>query len=267
MTTKHDAALSQIIPFAFDPYDAIGSFAVETTIFLAILSLIRTLRLGYKGKSVVEKHVLLARTQMGIVLAVLLTLASDTVAMLRHLSQWTAHTATYELLLFFGCMALLAIVVGIFVFFSVHKIGLPHTSRIWRKAALVFVAMVVILTVYPENIITSNIGELFTVVVGALLLFVPLWALGDALVPYTLEKQEKKNMLVQHKYQWIIVPFLGICIGLFIVLGEVTQSGAGIQHFQLFRYIHIIFIYVGLELAAVLIGYSFLRNQLGLFRR
>jgi len=265
MTTKHDAALSQIIPFAFDPYDAIGSFAIETAAFLGILSFIRTIRLFLKGKPEVEQQVFLARTQMGVVLAVLLTLVGDAVAMLRHLPQWTGHTATNELLLFIVSMLLLAIVVGILVYFYARNIGLPRIPGVWEKATIVFVAMVVILAFYPENLIISTVGELFTVVVGALLLFVPMWALGDALIPYTLEKQEQKNLLVQYKYQWIVVIFLGICIGLlYLVFGESTESGRGIQFFQ---HIRVVLVYVGLEVSAVLTGYTFLRKQLGLFRR
>lgn len=267
MTTKHDAALSKMIPFAFDPYDAIGSFTLETAVFLGMLSFIRTIRLYRKGKQEVEQKVFLARTQMGVVLAVFLTLVGDAVALLRHLPQWTGHPATNELLLFMVGMVLFALVVGILVYFSARNIGLPRIPRVWEKGTIVFGAMVVILAFYPENLIISNVGELFTVVVGALLLFVPLWALGDALIPYTLEKQEQKNVLVQAKYQWIVVILLGICIGLFVVLGESTESGKGIQLFQFFRHIHVVLVYVGIEVFAVLIGYSFLRKQLGLFRR
>ena len=60
---------------------------------------------------------------------------------------------------------------------------------------------------------------------------------------------------------------LAIGIELCVVLAEITDSGQGIQIFQLFHHLHIVFIYVGLELSAVIIGYSLLRKQLGLFRQ
>lgn len=265
MTTKHDAALSKIIPFAFDPYDAIGSFALETAVFLAMLSFIRTIRLYQKGKQEMEQKVFLARTQMGVVLAVFLTLVGDAVAMLRHLPQWTGHPATNELVFFVVGTALCALVVGMLVSFSARNIGLPRTPHVWNKGIIVFVAMVAILAFYPEKLIISVFGELFTVLVGALLLFVPLWALGDALIPYTLEKQGEKHVLVPYKYQWMVVTLLAICIGLLAVLGESTEGGKGIQFFQFFRHFQVVLVYLGLELSAVLIGYSFLRKQLGLF--
>lgn len=133
MTTKHDAALSQIIPFAFDPYDAIGSFALETAVFLGILSFIRTIRLYRKGKPEREQQVFLARAQMGVALAVFLTLVGDTVAMLRHLTQWTGRPATGELVLFLVGMVFCALVVGLLVSFSARTIGLPHIPGVWKR--------------------------------------------------------------------------------------------------------------------------------------
>lgn len=266
MTTKHDTALSQIIPFANDPYDAIGSFGLETAAFLGLLSSVRTTRLYMLGEQGVEQQLFLARTQMALVLAVLLTLVGDAVAMFRHLPQWTGHPATEELLLLFVGMVIFAGIDGTLVFISARKIGFLSRHHAWEKGIIIFVAMVGILAFYPENLISSNIGELFTVVIGALLLFAPLWALGDTLLPYTLEKQVQNRGQAQGKYQWIVVIFLGICIGLVIVLGESREGVAGIQFSVFIRHFYVVFVYVGLELSAVLIGYSFLRKQLGLYR-
>lgn len=267
MITKHDMALGKIIPFANDPYDAVGSFAVETTLFLALLSCIRAVRLYREGKQETAQQIFLARTQMGIVLAVLLTLVGDVVAMLRHLPQWTSQPATAELLLMLLGMLVLALVAGALVFLSVRALDQPHPSYLWARGAIALVAMIAILAFYPENLRASIAGELFTVVVGAFLLFVPLWALGDALIPYTLEKQEGKGVFVPGLYQWGVVVLLGICIGLMLVLGESTEGGRGLPSFQFFRHLQIVFVYVGLEVAAIIIGYSFLSKQLGLFRR
>lgn len=197
MFTKHDAALGKIIPFANGPYDAIGSFAVETTLFLSLLSCVRSIRLYRGRKQEAEQQVFLARTQMGIVLTVLLTLIGDIVAMIRHLSQWTGQSATTELLLMLVGMAILTLITGIVVFFSVHTPGQPRPPFI---------------------------------------------------------------------YQWGVVLLLGICIGLLLVMGESTEGGRGLPSFQFFRHLQVVFVYIGLEVSAVLIGYSFLSKQLGLFR-
>jgi hypothetical protein len=58
-----------------------------------------------------EQHIFLARTMMGIVVAVFLTLVGDVVAMLRHPSQWMGQPATNELLLMLVGQALLALLI------------------------------------------------------------------------------------------------------------------------------------------------------------
>jgi hypothetical protein len=269
MTTKHDAALSPIIPFALDPYDAIGSFAVETAVFLALLSVVRTIRLARLERPDVMSVVFLARTHMGVVLAVLLTLVGDAIAMLRHWSSWTGRPATMELVLWLVGMMILGSLVGISVSFAARTISVPDKPWEWKRASLGAVAMIAILAFYPEQLIHNNVGELFTVVVGALLLFVPLWAWGKALLPSPEPRPAKKreNSQVRSRLvQGMVVILLSIGVGLVLVLGESTESGGGGRGIQVFHALHVIGVYVGLEVAAVLIGYGLLKNHLGLFR-
>ncbi len=263
MFTKHDAMLSKLIPFAFDPYDALGSFALETTVFLGALSSIRTIKLYRRGTQDTKQQILIARTQMGIALSVLLTLIGDIVAMLRHLSRWIGQPASSELLFLTVVLALFALVVGIVIFVSARHIGLPQSSGAWKKGIVIMVAMVIVLAFYPENLTQSMVGELLTVIIGAVLLFVPLWALGNALFPDTLDQTEQGRISARFPRQWLIVTLLGIGIGLFLVLGEATENGKGIL---LLHSMQIVFVYAGLEVSAVLIGYSLLRKQLGLFQ-
>lgn len=90
MFTKHDAALSKIIPFGDDPYDAVGTFAVVIGILIALLSLARAFRPYRPHAPPIEHRVYLVRAQTAVVLAVLITLVSDAVAMTRHPTTWTA---------------------------------------------------------------------------------------------------------------------------------------------------------------------------------
>ncbi len=265
MTTKHDAVLSQLLPFAFDPYDAIGSFAVETAIFLALLSIVRTLRLWRTPHPHVESQIFLVRTHLGIMLAVLLTLVGDVVAMLRHLPTWTGQPGTGDLVLVVSGMGLLGSLVGIWAVRSHRRIDAPRPPREWAKAILVGIAMVAILAFYPEQIIHDNVGELVTVVVGAVLLYVPMWAWGEALMPAPRERSLKtpgRSRLAQ----WLMVILIAMGIGLVLVLGEATESSGGKQGIQVFHALHVVAVYVGLEVAAVLIGYGLLHTHLGLFR-
>jgi hypothetical protein len=265
MTAKHDPALSAVNAFAEDPYDAIGSFGIQAAALLGILSLIRAFRLYRESVPSEEQKVFLARTQMLAVLAVAVTLAGDIVAMARYPSLWIGSPDGYELAALLGGLALFAIVAGALVYRSVRETSLQTIPNVGKRAAVVSLASVVILAFYPDNLRQSTLGELFTVVVGAILLFAPMWAFGMSLVPYQTEVKQHEaitlsDWLNRYKHQIGFVILLGILMGLFLALGESTEGGGP----HLPRFAFVASVYIGLETAAVLIGYSFLSKPLGL---
>ena len=99
MTTKHDPMFSEIIPFAFDPYDSIGSFGVIISIILSIIAIARTLLMYRTSLPTIEQKTFLARTQMAVAMAVLITTAADLITMMHHPSMWFGKIGGNELLL------------------------------------------------------------------------------------------------------------------------------------------------------------------------
>src|SRR5882757_7375205 len=81
--TKHLSAWARVNPFAEDPYDAIGSFAVQFAVFVALLSIIRVVRVGSFPLNARAQR-LIARGDLLCVAAVTLTLLGDCVALARH---------------------------------------------------------------------------------------------------------------------------------------------------------------------------------------
>ena len=97
MTAKHDPALSAANAFAEDPYDAVGSFAIQAAALIGVLSALRAFRPYRRGPPTDEQKILLARTQILAALAVIVTLASDIVAMARYPSLWIGPPGGYRL--------------------------------------------------------------------------------------------------------------------------------------------------------------------------
>jgi hypothetical protein len=269
MTSKHDPGLSAVNAFAEDPYDAMGSFGIQGAAFLGILSLVRAFRPYRSGTAADKQKVLLARTQMLAVLAVAVTLGGDIVAMVRYPSLWVGSPDGHELAALLGGLGLSAVVAGGLAYRSIRGISLPTIPIVWKTAAIVTLATVVILAFYPDNLRHSIPGGLFTVIAGAILLFAPMWAVGMALVPYRTEAEQHETHTLSgwlrlYKYQLGFVVGLGILVGIFFVLGEATESGAGPD---LARLAFVASVYIGLETAGVVIGYLFLKEPLGLFPR
>jgi hypothetical protein len=59
--SKHHPALSQVNAFAEDPYDAVGSFGVQFSLFTALLSLVRAFRPYQPDKALDSQELLLLR--------------------------------------------------------------------------------------------------------------------------------------------------------------------------------------------------------------
>jgi hypothetical protein len=260
MFAKHDPMLSAVAPFLNDPYDAIGSFAAIASVLLVLIALVRAFR-PYRTPPTQEQKVYLTRTHMAIVLMVLITLVSDSVAMARHISLWLGTPLAGELLALVGGVTICAIVVAYFIRRSMSTLTLPKRP-VWRGAVAVSLLAILILAVYPEGLIQGLYGHLFTIVLGILLLFAPLSALDMALAPFAVERPASVRTRWQRAYPWILAVLFAFGIGLLVFLGEASQgAGGGIP---LARVATVFVVFVGVGTLGVVIGYAFLRKPLGL---
>jgi len=277
--TKHDPSLSAVNPFADDPYDAIGSFGVQAGIFLGLLSLFRAFRPFQTGAPFEEQRLFLLRApfeeqrlfllraELAAVLAVVITLVGDGVALARHPSLWLGSAAGGRLCALLGGLFLCAVATGVLVYRSARNARGPARARPWRRAAVVSLAAVVALALYPESIRQSTAGLLFTVVVGAALLFAPLWAVLAALLPDGAaasmhEQRMASGWLARHTFQWVLVVCVGLFLGALLFVAEATKEGVAQD---VTKRAFVLLVYVGLETIGVIIGFSFLRTSLGLF--
>jgi hypothetical protein len=109
MWAKHDPVLRDVIPFGEDPYDAVGSFGVVAGIPIALAALVRAFRPHRQRPPSTAQRMYLVRAQAAVVLIVLITLASDAVAMARHPLAWVGAAARDELSALLAALASAAI--------------------------------------------------------------------------------------------------------------------------------------------------------------
>ncbi|HVU68198.1 MAG TPA: hypothetical protein VHD63_13750 [Ktedonobacteraceae bacterium] len=259
--TKHDPVLAAILPFANDPYDAVGSFGVILAVLVSLLAVLRALR----RKRTTQQNILLARTQLTVAAAVLVTLVTDSVATLRHIPMWINHAGAAELIMLMGGMIVLALGLSLAIRFSIRDIPLAVTGA-WKKAAVFSLVAIVLLAFYPESVIQSTLGELCTLLVGILLLFVPLSALPEAFIPFNTTPSATGNPQPRRMrpwMQWGAIVMLGLCVGSVLLLGEWSGEG-GSPPFPL--KIVIASIFIGASIVGLLIAYVCLRKPLALFR-
>ncbi len=267
--TKHNTSLAAVNPFGEDPYDAIGSFGTQAAAFAALLALVRAFLLWRARLPRAESAFWLLRAQMAAALLVLVTMAGNAVGLARHTSLWLGTEAGTRLVALLVGMTVLALALGVRVRVAARRLASANHARLGQRALAVCLLAVIALAFYPEGLRDDLLGELFTVVAGALLLFVPTRALLTALVPEG-EAQATGNVppngawwQLGHRLQWALVVIVSLVFGVLIFLAEATGEGFGSN---LANVAKLAAIFIGLEAAGVLIGFVALRGPLGLFR-
>ena len=263
MTTKHDPVLSRIMPFGNDPYDLIGSFGVIISGFLSIFAIVRTVLLVRKSTPTKGQIIFLARTQVAVPVAALITLVGDLIAMARHPSAWLGQAGENELLLMIASMLFLTALLVLLIRRSTQE-DLQADLRQWRSAAIISLVAVAILALYPEALINSTLGELFSLAIGIFLLFLPMSAWIVALLPINGEELQgagKSGWLSRGWVQWTAVAICGVGLGIFLLIGESLGSKGGIA---VPVRIMVISIFIGASILGLVIAYTSLRKPLGL---
>ena len=170
-----------------------------------------------------------------------------------------------------GAEELLVLMVGIFIFamllsyairYSVREIRLEKASL--KKILIISIIVIAVLAIYPEFIIQSVMGELFTLLVGILLLLFLMSALPEAFIPFNIESLDSTNTRhhqMNIRKELVIIVFLGIGIGITLLIGEWSGQNAPAPEHR----IMIASIFIGVSLVSLLIAYYLLRKPLALF--
>lgn len=266
MFAKHDPSLRGIIPFSEDPYDSVGSFACIAAGLLSLLSLYRAFR-PYRGDGPSSEQVLfLIRSQHAVVLAAMITVAADGIAMARHPGAWIGSVAGYKLV----CLLLMLVIAATLVQLALrasHR-DLPRATRATQmRAVIASLTGALILAIYPESWINGVGPHLITIAVGDLVLFAPMRALLLVLAPCATDRTRSGAQVSREKRsgiqrRWGFVLLLGALVGAAAFAGEMAEGG--LPPIRRLLFVGSVFICAGI--AGLAIAYGFLGAPLGLAR-
>jgi len=263
MFTKHDPALAAAIPFAEDPYDAVGSFCLILSILLAMLSLIRAFRPYRQAPPTSLACLFLARTQLTVPVGILFTLAGDAIAMARHPSMWIGKPATIELLVLVGCVAAVSLALLFLIRRSVPRRPAIRSSS--RYAILCALTYVLILATFPESLIQNAAFHFAAIVLADLMIAASQSSLTVALLPVDPAGERASEMRTGGRsrpwIQWAVVVLLGIGIGGFALAGEIFGEGGGPPPAKLLL-VAVLFFGAGTSFMAI--SYAFFKGPLGI---
>lgn len=298
--SKHVSSIAQVNPFADDPYDGIGSIAVQLALFLGLLSLLRSFRPYQAGAPSREQRRLIAKGNMLGATAICLTMLGDLVAMVRNVMAWERTREGWWL----------AIAVAGLLVLSAEECWrgwrtskdldvTPNDRMLWMGFASV-VGVLGVLAIYPERVRHSLGGALVTALVGGFMLLLPLGFIArtplmnygslttdvvDDVIAMCVGIKARTSLLFPvyaqldrlqrsrwplsfaqwinpRRYRWRLSLVAGSAFGLALVTAELWSDG--FKHLS--RAILVIAIFVTLQSTAVLTGRALLADPLGLFR-
>lgn len=253
MFAKHDSLLRPIIPFGEDPYDAVSSFGAIAAILLALLSIVRAFFPLWAGRGRSPIYVL--RAQAAVPFCVLVTIAAEAVAMVRHVPEWvgkpgSARLVTLQIALTLSASAALGLI-------------RDTKSRVTAPAAAVWAGSLLLLAFYPEQWIGNTPGHLLTVVLGATFLFVPVSALVKSWLPNTpvTEPASEVTQRSGRRYTgFALATTVGLLIGVAAYAGELSEEKSLPPLSQI---VFVGSIYLGLGASGLIIAYACLGRLLG----
>lgn len=298
--TKHAYSLASVNPFNEDPYDAVGSFAVQIALFLALLSCLRAINAGGTEPESLNRADLISRGNLLATSAVAFTMATDIVALARHTSIWINSSAG----LLLATLTLILLAVSLYelarTWTAFRTMNAPPSHRSKIATALSVAAAILCLAIYPEHLRAGIAGALATAIFGALLLFLPLGVLAFTTLRHAdkpphdlvdeviavcesikrhlprfaplynaLDRFQRARVLASiakwinpRRFRWRLCMLSGATLGLLAVMMEFLSEHAPAPA----RAILLITIFVVIEGAGVTLAYAMFGQPLYLFR-
>jgi hypothetical protein len=239
-TINKNGPFRDINPFGVDPYDAVGSIAIQAALLLGWLTYGRALRLRESARQAVKVRLVLRGNAL-ILSAVLATLAADAIAEVVSqipLSYWGAVLRAEQAVMWLLCLGCVAAVPWAF-----HGLALPVPPRDLTPAdgiddlwALVRIPVVKVSRSLPRALVDSVTG--FT---------------SDRLFA-------RAPWLNPRAHPWRFACALGFLVGLGLVLAQFREGAP--PSFQIG--LVVIGIFLGVEFAATVLGFAVLGGYLGL---
>jgi hypothetical protein len=248
---QHRLVSQRVKGIGTDPCDAVVLFAFFTIALIAIISLLRV----FRGSSSPLRYLYVVRSQQAVLLAIFMMFMAEIIALARSSEMWTRIVSPTRLFALLGALAALTVATQLMILITQRK-KLSLSSIRWTRAALPVAVSILILIICPEwpNYSSSITAHILTVVVGALVVFIPLRLFLPELVlngSYAYGETTRFGT----RREWIFL-VAEIAVHQFVFWPGISKASGPLGHLP-----RVVF-----EIAVILIAYSVLGAPLGFAR-
>lgn len=301
LVSKHVTSIVHVNPFSEDPFDAVGGFGVQLTLFTAFLSFIRVFIPHSTNEISASQKLLVIRGCTVSVQSVAVTLAAYVVAMIRYPSEWIFSPEGKLLAYLVAAMTIIAAVTAWRIDLLAYNAGLSSDFPARRMALINCLVGAMILGIYPREWRQGILGSMLTATLGVVMLLLLTWALAAALspridvhihdfwddlndlsrwlkskgkffaaLPRGIDKlfstswgQSIVSTLNPRKYRWRFPIFVSLLAGILLALSKAINGNLFHDPGRLSL---TVLLFIVIEGSGVLLGYFLFTRYLGVFR-
>jgi hypothetical protein len=242
---KHKLVSLNVGPVRTDPCDGVNVFA-----FVSIACVVfGWLRRSSRPPPLALRFLYALRSQQAALLAILIALLAEIIAMARQPAAWIGIIPAIWLLVLVGALAVATVATQLLMVIS-QRNRISLRSMRWTRTTLPVVCALVALAVCPEwpTYSSSRAAHILTVAVGAFVVLVPLRLLLPALVLNGPDAHGEKRAFRTIEWGFLTT---GIAVALY---GFFAGDLPGGVHIPIFVF----------EIAECFIAYAVLRSPLGI---
>lgn len=297
---KHDLQLSKVNVFNVDPYDAVGSIAIQISLLASLFSMMRLSLLLFTRVLPDFQIVMILHGNTVALISIIVTMISDIIALVRFSESWTKNPSGFILLILVISFLLITILIILWTLkLAIKSIKVeykPSLNNILSLSGFAILALypVILHESIPWAIFTAYSGMLiqilivrnisFTILPSSDRIYPDLIDVADELYKTVksnltfkkalLENVEGKlnagktsafiNWLNPRKHDWNLIILIAILSGVGLaVLEAIGEEWIGLNTKALLLFS----IYFGGELIIIVLFYRLFRNFLGIVNK
>ena len=156
-----------------DPCDAVNLFAGISILFIVIGSLFRMSSGRHSSSDL--RYLYAVRAQLAVLFAIFITFVAEIIALTRNLTMWTRIVSPIRLFALLGALTAVTVATQLLILLT-QRNRISLSSLRWPRTVLPVAVAIIVLTICPEWPIrnSSTTAHILTVVVGALVVFIPM---------------------------------------------------------------------------------------------
>lgn len=188
-----------------DPCDAVRVFTSISIVLIAFAFVVRGFRQKGTADTLMLRKIYVMRSQQTIIIAIVLVLIAEIIALARHPAMWVGTTSSSEIIEWLGILTVGGIAAQLLAI--ERQRSQTHTEPIrFTRVGFIILAAVVALAICPEWPLAYNsaTAHILTVALGGFVVLLSMRFLAMELVRFDLAIESREKSFFPSPLEWVL---------------------------------------------------------------